>query len=982
MSTNSGSGASPPLQPRLGPSWRSTSTGGRGFQPPSAEPDDIKNSNRNSFSLLDMDDDAPAVSESNSRKVSSRSEGLRSSGTTGGAFSVSGRSTRTPGRSLSDLASRLPAAPERSSKSTSRTADDSHESGRSSSFKEFDDKNVIRFTREKLLSMRPRVDPNNSVVPEVLNSQENSVMLSDHPQDPVCWDTFDADEIWAQVKDRQERQASKRVGTGRPRDDEQEGHNHKSSSHGEPDRWQRGVALPPADRNRTSGNNRYKEAENPDELWDDPSAVANTAPAADFSAFGGSLDDAPDSGDTFDLSAMAEAAKKFDDDFHKTDSMASNLENMETHDHKVNPLRPLAAAGTTIRSGVGDDVNVFEDFDSPNESDSDLIKSDKDQSASSKLMQMIGVSSEPDVKTSSSAPEPAASGIFTSGFSSLISSNPWGAPAPAPAAHSGLDLAAKLRDDEIRRQQQQEEERKRAAVLAQQQARQAELQKQQGYSQVELILTERISTILENSWGRSDLASVLQTIHNDDARVIPLLGSIDALRALIARHPNRFGFAKDPTFGTEMVVLVTNNAQWIQQQKADEEMKRRQLAQQQRMIATKEAEERARNVAITAAPWYYADPQRNIQGPFSGEEMRQWLEAGYFKGDLPISQNQNGPFKTLSSLFPDITTAFRPTIPSGETSAKTAAILEAEARAQAEARAAAERDAKAEAARQAKSQNSQARQQDHSNQLKMMLGLGGDGSNAVAGVQGKPQIRETVKSTSETNITLDSEPQSKLPKAKSSKTANTTKDSGAAITTPAWGGAATTQSTKKKSMSEIQKEEAKVAAAKQKATGSQPGGGWANIAASGGTTAWSGGAVAKASSVLKTGASATGMSLQSSKNPNQQNNSVVNKKEVAKQSSNTQKVLEEFGADDQMTPALESWCKEQMKKLNGSDDLTLVAFCMTLSDPIEIKQYLAAYLGSTPQVSSFAQEFINRKNGKKQQEEWETTGKSKKNRKR
>lgn len=312
---------------------------------------------------------------------------------------------------------------------------------------------------------------------------------------------------------------------------------------------------------------------------------------------------------------MAEAAKKFDDDFHKSDSIASTGEDMETRDHKVNPSRPLAAVGTTIRSGVGEDVNVFEDFDTPNESDSELMKSGEDQSASSRLMQMIGVSSEPDLKSSSSATEPTTAGIFTPGFSSFISSNPWGTPAPAaaPVTHSGLDLAAKLRDDELKRQQQQEEERKRVAMLAQQQSRQADMQKQQGHSQVELILTERISTILENSWGRSDLVSVLQTIHNDDARVIPLLGSIDALRALIARHPNRFGFAKDPTFGTEMVVLVTNNAQWVQQQKADEEMKRRQLAEQQRMLAAKEAEERARKITITSAPWYYADPQRNIQ---------------------------------------------------------------------------------------------------------------------------------------------------------------------------------------------------------------------------------------------------------------------------------------------------------------------------------------------------------------------------------
>lgn len=33
-----------------------------------------------------------------------------------------------------------------------------------------------------------------------------------------------------------------------------------------------------------------------------------------------------------------------------------------------------------------------------------------------------------------------------------------------------------------------------------------------------------------------------------------------------------------------------------------------------------------------------------------------------------------------------------------------------------------------------------------------------------------------------------------------------------------------------------------------------------------------------------------------------------------------------------------------MKKLNGNEDLTLVAFCITLTDPMEIKRYLTAYL--------------------------------------
>ena len=71
--------------------------------------------------------------------------------------------------------------------------------------------------------------------------------------------------------------------------------------------------------------------------------------------------------------------------------------------------------------------------------------------------------------------------------------------------------------------------------------------------------------------------------------------------------------------------------------------------------------------------------------------------------------------------------------------------------------------------------------------------------------------------------------------------------------------------------------------------------------------------------------------------------------------------VDNFGANGRMTPSLESWCKEQMQKLIGSDDLILVSFCMTLTDRDEIRQYLTACLGSTPQVNNFATEFIKRK---------------------
>ena len=444
------------------------------------------------------------------------------------------------------------------------------------------------------------------------------------------------------------------------RDSEQGGRPGRSGSGGGHDSWKRGVALPPGGEGGRRGS-RY-ESEDPDDLWDDPASA--TEADADFSAFGGSLDDAPkgSGGDAFDLAKMAEMTKQIDDEVRGDASSAG--EEDRNLDHAVNPSRPLASAGTTIRSGSGDNVNVFEDFAAPAEQIKEPIRSGDDtQSASSRLMQMIGVSSgdgnnaNGDVANPTDGAQDAAAPDIFSAFgapSSSVPSNPWGAPAPMaepaaePTSNGGLDLSAKMREAkqakdqsaeiEMMRKQKEEEEQRRLALVAQQQAeaqaRQAAMQKQQQqqaavaaqsqgqsqvpqpeYSQVELVLTERISTILENSWGRSDLMTILQTLHTDDARVVPLLGTVDALRALIVRHPRRFALTKDPTFGAEMAVLIMNNSQW-QQHQAAEELQRRQQDDHQKMLAAKKAEAEARaseNIVITNDPWYYADPQGNIQ---------------------------------------------------------------------------------------------------------------------------------------------------------------------------------------------------------------------------------------------------------------------------------------------------------------------------------------------------------------------------------
>lgn len=451
-------------------------------------------------------------------------------------------------------------------------------------------------------------------------------------------------------------------------------------------KWQRGVALPPPDENSHRRGSGHANADNPNDLWDDP--LAATDAAADFSAFGAIPDDPKDtSGEAFDFNKMTEASQKFDDEMRGITRSPGgdddeNGDDNGNHSVSVNPNRPLASSGTTIRSGSGDDVNVFEDFDDNPQAQAGPVKAaDEDPSASSRLMKMIGVDREettlsnqettnetkqsaalnPWAAASGDDPEHAKPADGLGGIAAAdIPSNPWGQSIVGNASDSqqsssGFDLAARLeqaaaeqkqRDDMQRRQSQQEAEllRRRQEDEAQrrameERARQQAMQQQQhqqpgGHSQVELVLMERISVILENSWGRSDLVSILTTLHSEDSRVVPLLGNVEALRALLARHPSRIALRQDPAFGTEMAVLLLNNAQFQQrnqqqQQEMQEERRQRQEAQaraaQQEEIRRREQQIRMQQQAnqnggrgglpqmVPDAPWFYSDPQNNIQ---------------------------------------------------------------------------------------------------------------------------------------------------------------------------------------------------------------------------------------------------------------------------------------------------------------------------------------------------------------------------------
>jgi hypothetical protein len=396
--------------------------------------------------------------------------------------------------------------------------------------------------------------------------------------------------------------------------------------------------------------------------------------------------------------------------------------------------------------------------------------------------------------------------------------------------------------------------------------------------------------------------------------------------------------------------------------------------------------------------------------------MRQWLEAGYFKGDLPISQQPSGPFRPLSQIFPDLTVAFalkpgpnnaaqeeaeragaeKERLQQEAEEAERRAMEAAAAQAEAEARAAEhERADRERQAAEAEAETEQARSSNGGNessaQLKMMLGLSSDmqlgvdiaaTENPEAAAPPKRQSTEK-RSTKGGSKKSQQKPTEDIPALVPVETSQQPSKPASS----AWGGAASAKP--KKSMSEIQQEEARAAATMAMHSDSIPrqsSSGWANVAASG-KAGWSSGTLKQSPAA----AAASNANAISNTRPPQQRAvpqtqtsatrkvSPLTQQQRSSSTASSSTPAEEFGAT--MSPVLEKWCKEQMQKINGSDDLTLVAFCMTLDDANEVRQYLTTYLGSTSQVNNFATEFITKRGLGSKQEEWETPGSAKKGRK-
>jgi hypothetical protein len=388
--------------------------------------------------------------------------------------------------------------------------------------------------------------------------------------------------------------------------------------------------------------------------------------------------------------------------------------------------------------------------------------------------------------------------------------------------------------------------------------------------------------------------------------------------------------------------------------------------------------------------------------------MRQWLEAGYFKGDLPISQIASGPFHPLSVWFPDLNFAFmrqpingnhrnqtiveeRSKVDAAEKDRwrREAETADQERRAAEEAQRAAQEALQRElvereaAAREAERQtyalkgdaNTDSDVNESSNQLKIMLGLS-SGAHTATGVGSDKSAISKKVNEKKAKTGNKSAPQQYADEISRPVASPQPAVPASASAAPAWGGASNNKQSRK-SMSEIQQEEARAAAILAAKRGSihQPSSGWANVAA--GSAGWSAQNPAPIAGVHLSQIYPMPQASVAQGGGSRKVAPITQQQRSTSMASST--AGDEFGAT--IPPSLEKWSKEKILQLTGQDDLTLIAFCMTLKDANEIRQYFNQVLGDKPQVNSFANDFIQKRGLGSEQECWETPGSAKKGRK-
>ena len=87
---------------------------------------------------------------------------------------------------------------------------------------------------------------------------------------------------------------------------------------------------------------------------------------------------------------------------------------------------------------------------------------------------------------------------------------------------------------------------------------------------------------------------------------------------------------------------------------------------------------------------------------------------------------------------------------------------------------------------------------------------------------------------------------------------------------------------------------------------------------------------------------------------------VAKKKVEAKETKKIEKI-ETKGNKNQLTrEEFDNWCRNEMLKLSGSDDISLLDFCINLDDS-QVLSYLQDYLGQSKDITHFAKNFIQKK---------------------
>ena len=394
--------------------------------------------------------------------------------------------------------------------------------------------------------------------------------------------------------------------------------------------------------------------------------------------------------------------------------------------------------------------------------------------------------------------------------------------------------------------------------------------------------------------------------------------------------------------------------------------------------------------------WEYRDPQGIIQGPFDNSSMFSWLEAGFFKADLPIRLTGWRDFYPLGVVFPVAHTAFKefPPEPSPAPPIKQLQSIEEQRMQEAvklriqqqqhelELKRQREELARQEAMRQEAlrleahrieaARQEELRRQDElrrqerersswntmaypqrqvpslssiqieearntSKQLKSLLGVAGLGSawgtSTASEPANKPSLRDIQHQQEVATRAIHVEQSS----------------------TMGWGPP---QSPSAPSLREIMTQEQRMRQVMELSGASRSNAStWAAKLGGGNSMAWSSHPVSKQDFTPNVRTAI--LEMAKTEIPTKVGSTAINSVSAV-QSGSLPKVNE--GQNTSTMPQdLAEFCASQLLRFKGDLDLSLMEYMFTLDSAADIRAYMAQFLGSTPAISNFASEFIRRK---------------------